>query len=777
MQVTVIRKRGEPLPNYLTIFGTGERPYPIETGTVTNLFPTIIGQYTYDYPLTTSKPEFITLLSKFNENYPLSVDGAPFISVESKFNVNYPLSIGSSSTDTTTLLSRIVSNYPLSIAGRINVNPIYTLMTVTGAGVNDTNNNTFLDSSSNNFSITRTGIAMQGTFTPFSSPSGYWSQYFNANSGNYLKFFGGAATTLSADFTIEAWVYVNSNTSGDPAICGIGKYNVNGGLFFISSSTGELRFWQNTTLILSSSVPINNQIWTHVALVRQGSTLTVYVDGTARGSTTFSATISDVDNVGTYISSAQANLTQSGHLLNGYISNLRIVKNVAVYTGNFTPSVTPLTAVAGTSVLTCQSNRLIDSSSNNFSIDFPASGIDVGAVTTFNPFSTPNYSKSTMGGSVYLNSGHLSQDVNAVYGYGTGDFTIEFWLNLQNMSSSTTLVSNLTSANSTNPHIYYNATDKRIYYYVTGSNRITGSVLNQNRWYHIALCRSAGSTRLFVNGVQSGSTYTDSNNYGTTAPLGIGTYWSGSPVGTFTQGYISNLRIVKGTAVYTAAFTPPTAPVTAISGTSVLLNGSNAAIFDSIATSNIRTVGDAKISTAVSKWGTGSMAFDGGDDYLQVVPNPNFILGDKNFTIEFWMYSQNNSGAQQKGMIQISNVTGGLSTSYTDGIVIIQGVTGSNTALTGALAVNMSGNVIGSTGAVINLNTWHHVAVVRFGTNVSLYVDGIRVGRGGGGNVLGTNLAIGGYYNTSYLYIGYLQDLRISLGARYLSNFTPPGPL
>lgn len=776
MQVTVIRKRGEPLPNYLTIFGTGERPYPIETGSVTNLFPTIIGQYTFNYPITTSSPEFITIFSKFNENYPLSVSAAPFISIESKFNANYPVAVGSSSTSTTTILSTQTSNYPLSIAGRINVNPIYTLMTVTGAGVNDTNNNTFLDSSSNNFSITRTGVAMQGAFTPFSSPSGYWSQYFSSAGGNYLKFFGGAATTLNADFTIEAWVYVNSNTSGDPAICGIGKYNVGGGLFFISSSTGELRFWQNTTLILSSSVAINNQIWTHVALVRQGSTLTVYVDGTARGSTTFGATISDVDNVGTYISSAQANLTQSGHLLNGYISNFRIVKNVAVYTGNFTPPVIPLTAVAGTSVLTCQSNRLIDSSSNNFSIDFPASGIDVGGVTTFNPFSTPNYNKSTMGGSVYLNSGHLTQDVNAAYGYGTGDFTIEFWLNLQNMSSSTTLVSNLTSANSTNPHIYYNATDKRIYYYVTGSNRITGSVLNQNRWYHIALCRSAGSTRLFVNGVQSGATYTDSNNYGTTAPLGIGAYWSGSPVGIFTQGYISNLRIVKGTAVYTAAFTPPTAPVTAISGTSVLLNGSNAAIFDSIATSNMATLGDAKISTAVSKWGTGSMVFDG-SDYIPVAPNTNFILGDKNFTIEFWMYSQNNNDAQQKGMFQISNVTGGLSTSYTDGIVIIQGVTGSNTALTGALAVNMSGNVIGSTGAVINLNTWHHVAVVRFGTNVSLYVDGIRVGRGVGGNILGSNLAIGGYYNTSYLYIGYLQDLRISLGARYLNNFTPPGPL
>ncbi len=84
--------------------------------------------------------------------------------------------------------------------------------------------------------------------------------------------------------------------------------------------------------------------------------------------------------------------------------------------------------------------------------------------------------------------------------------------------------------------------------------------MSPSTWYHIAVCRASGSTKMFINGTQTGSTYTDANNYGTSAPLGIGTYWSaGSPVTTLTlNGYIDDLRITKGYARYTSNFTPPT---------------------------------------------------------------------------------------------------------------------------------------------------------------------------------------------------------------------------
>jgi hypothetical protein len=90
-----------------------------------------------------------------------------------------------------------------------------------------------------------------------------------------------------------------------------------------------------------------------------------------------------------------------------------------------------------------------------------------------------------------------------------------------------------------------------------------------NAWTHIALARSSGTTKLFINGVQSGVSYSDSNNYGASARVRIGADDDGSP-NAFVIGFISNVRVVKGTAVYTTAFTPPTAPLTAISGTSLL---------------------------------------------------------------------------------------------------------------------------------------------------------------------------------------------------------------
>jgi hypothetical protein len=143
------------------------------------------------------------------------------------------------------------------------------------------------------------------------------------------------------------------------------------------------------------------------------------------------------------------------------------------------------------------------------------------------------------------------------FGYGTGDFTIEFWMYWTGAGTQT-IVSNLTNSSSSNPHLYLSA--GVLVYFTAGVDRITGSSITTNQWYHIALSRTSGSTKLFVNGTQSGSTYADSNNYGTTAPFGLATYWNnGTPnAASVYSGYISDLRITKGHARYTSNFTPPT---------------------------------------------------------------------------------------------------------------------------------------------------------------------------------------------------------------------------
>ena len=77
---------------------------------------------------------------------------------------------------------------------------------------------------------------------------------------------------------------------------------------------------------------------------------------------------------------------------------------------------------------------------------------------------------------------------------------------------------------------------------------------------------------MFINGTQEGSTYTDTTNY--TLPSGsqpvVGS--RGNYDSYKLYGNMSNVRVVKGTALYTSNFTPSTIPLTAVSGTSLLLN-------------------------------------------------------------------------------------------------------------------------------------------------------------------------------------------------------------
>lgn len=180
--------------------------------------------------------------------------------------------------------------------------------------------------------------------------------------------------------------------------------------------------------------------------------------------------------------------------------------------------------------------------------------------------------------------------------FGTNNFTIECWIYLNNVSATQILYDfRATSTNGVNPCVYVSS--GLVYYYPAGTNQITGTTtLLANTWYHIALCRSSTSTNLYVNGVQQGSTYTDTNNYavGTNRPI-IGSNGYGNGSSAWLNGYISNLRMINGTALYTSAFTPPTAPLTAITNT-VLLTLQNSTIFDA-STNNypITNVGNVTI--------------------------------------------------------------------------------------------------------------------------------------------------------------------------------------
>jgi hypothetical protein len=272
---------------------------------------------------------------------------------------------------------------------------------------------------------------------------------------------------------------------------------------------------------------------------------------------------------------------------------------------------------------------------------------------------------------------------------------------------------------------------------------------------------------VFVNGVLDG-TFTNAFNF-TDSNCRIGANTNTTPAGIV--GYISNVRIVKGTAVYTSAFTPPTSPVTAITNTSLLLNFTNAGIYDAAVQNDLVTVGNAQVSTAVAKFGSSSMYFDGSGDYLTAPDNPIFTLGAGNWTIESWVYTGVSSGNQ--AIIGQCSSSGGANTGS---FVLYASISGYPRIMVGV----GSNWQWAQSSTLLPLNQWVHLAGVRNGATVTIYVNGVSSGT----YSISTNtindsafsVAVGrtGEFNGEYLN-GYIEDLRITKGyARYTSAFTPP---
>jgi hypothetical protein len=147
-------------------------------------------------------------------------------------------------------------------------------------------------------------------------------------------------------------------------------------------------------------------------------------------------------------------------------------------------------------------------------------------------------------------------EASGSFTFGTGDFTIEFWFYPSNLIG-VTIIAEWRDAGGGSQFITLYRDGSTLYFFES-SNRITGtSALTNTVFQHIALCKGSNSTRLFVNGIQVGSTHADTTSY--LAPQS-GSIYFGGLLGTFsTAGYIDDLRITKGVARYTADFTPPTA--------------------------------------------------------------------------------------------------------------------------------------------------------------------------------------------------------------------------
>ena len=662
-------------------------------------------------------------------------------------------------------------------AGGIITDPSFrsNVLLLNGDGTNGAQNNTFIDGSTNNFTITRNGNTTQGSFSPYGDR---WSAYFDGNS-DWINIPATAATLLNADFTFEAWVWIDSTvvSSRPDNLKSVTLFSSNGNSggtfgFFINGTTSQagasLEIYQDSPsfqAIISQSVPLDS--WVHLAFVRTGSTLYGFINGARY---TFSVVAgSATATLGSSVSGSRIGTVQNSTYYGywkGYVSNLRLLKGTALYTSSFTPPTGPLTAITNTSLLACHANRFVDGSSNNFAITRNGDT----RIERFSPFApTAEYSTSVIGGSAYFDGtgDYLTCSPGLGAAFGTGNFTVEAWVYYSNATGTPFYVfDNRNSSQTINWALFRNAFNQLEWF--TGSASLTGSSgPSLNQWNHVAYCRSGTTGVLFVNGTQVASG-TDSTNYSVSSTISyVGCRFS---VAEFINGYISNLRILKGTALYTSSFTPPPAPLTAVTNTSLLLTTTNAGILDATASNVLETAGNAQISTVQKKYGTGSMLFDGNGDYL-VSPSGTAYHLPGDFTIECWVYQNSTAGTQ--GVI----VKRRLDTTETGtwGIVADAGIFSFQ-----KLQVTVVGTNFGTSVA----NTWQHIAVCRQGSTIRMFLNGTQSASvTDSTNYTNTrNLIIGAWNRsgagdvpTQGWFNGYIDDLRITKGvARYTANFTPP---
>ena len=196
----------------------------------------------------------------------------------------------------------------------------------------------------------------------------------------------------------------------------------------------------------------------------------------------------------------------------------------------------------------------------------------------------------------YLNTTTPSSD----FTMGTGDFTVEYWFKQNNSTTAgnTFQISDTSggfksSSFESTISAWTSASGDETWKYNAGNNQIsTGVKAYKGQWYHVALVRNSGTTTLYINGTNISST-ADNTNYNGTY-IALGGYYS---TGYLLDGSLSNFRVVKGTAVYTSSFRPPTEPLTNISGTVLLCFNDSSPTGSTVTPVTLNSNGDPTAST------------------------------------------------------------------------------------------------------------------------------------------------------------------------------------
>ena len=385
------------------------------------------------------------------------------------------------------------------------------------------------------------------------------SSYFNFYGGSYYfdgnnDWLGiGASTDFTfgtGSFTMEGWFYPVSN-GGNRAMLG-NVWSGSGAMFLCYShpsvGTGKFGLFDSdysggSPLITTSNTYAINK-WYHVAFVRNGTSHKIYVNGVEDASVTNTASniSKDVFAVGSISNST------GSEVFDGYIQDVRVYKGLAKYTSDFIPaSPTP---------------DIVSDSPSGVSGSSKLAKVTEGAVE----FNGPTDGAAVATGYLSIPAANTSD-----FNFGTGDFTWEVYIYGSDWTGGSSnndqyAINHEPTAGDDGSGLFIDGGQS--YYYSNKSssrNIITGPILENKRWYHIAAVRNSGTLTMYVNGISVGSaSYSDTYS---DAIFTLGRNENNNK--NQFRGFISNFRVLNS-ALYTSNFTPPAAPLTNVTNTKLL---------------------------------------------------------------------------------------------------------------------------------------------------------------------------------------------------------------
>lgn len=182
--------------------------------------------------------------------------------------------------------------------------------------------------------------------------------------------------------------------------------------------------------------------------------------------------------------------------------------------------------------------------------------------------------------------------------------------------------------------------------------------------------------------------------------------------------------------------------------------------------------GTAKLDSAQKKFGATAIWFDGNSDYATVPDSADWNF-DADFTVDFWVYLDDYPAVQTNIIGNEDDAAGSAGWTV---VVLANGTLAFRANYSGGYAISLSGSA-----GNVGIDAWHHVAIVRNGTSIKGYVDGVEKLSATNNPVTNIGdssyaLTIGKTANTaSYYTSGWVDEVRVSKGiARWTSAFTPP---